>query len=60
MATLTEAYAKRIKLAESLYSRTHEGAKMDNNRKIVLAACLKNTEKFLTESFSAAAGTQRK
>lgn len=33
MANLTEAYAKRIKLAESLYSRANNGARMDNNRR---------------------------
>ena len=60
MATkLVEAYSKRIKLAESLYSRANNGARMDNNRKMVLAACLRNTEKFLTEAFNATAGTQR-
>lgn len=56
---LTEAYAKRIKLAESIYSRANEGAKMDNNRKMVLAQCLKNVESFLNESFTSAVGTQR-
>lgn len=55
---LVEAYAKRIRLAESVYAKANNGAKMDNNRKIILAACLKNTETFLNEALQASAGTQ--
>ena len=41
MATnLLEAYKKRIAIAESVYGRNHGGAKMDTNRRIVVAKCL--------------------
>lgn len=59
MATLTEAYKNKIRLAESLYSRSHDGEKMDSHKKAVLAQVMANTEKFLGESFTASQGTQR-
>ena len=60
MATnLLEAYKKRIALAESVFSKNHGGAKMDNNRRLVVAKCLENTNKFLNEAFTQSQGTQR-
>lgn len=56
---LVEAYRKRIQIAESVYSKAHNGERMDNARKIVLARCLKNTQDFLTEAFDSASATQR-
>lgn len=56
---LVEAYKKRIQIAESVYSKSHSGSKMDNNRKITLARCLKNTQDFLNEAFDASSATQR-
>ena len=38
--TLVEQYKNRLNISESVYSRSHNGAKMDNNRKICTAKCL--------------------
>lgn len=44
MATnLMEAYKKRISISEAVYSRQHNGLKMDSNRKLVVAKVLDNT-----------------
>lgn len=59
MANLLEAYSKRIKIAESVYSKTHEGDKMDNMRKICVARCMANVNNFLNEAFSEGSATQR-
>ena len=56
---LLEAYSKRIKLAESVYSQAHGGEKMDNNRKLALARCLNNINSFVNEAFENSTGTQR-
>ena len=45
--TLTEKYAKRIKIAESVYSGSHQGQVMDSNRKLMVATALNNVNKFL-------------
>lgn len=57
--TLTEKYAKRIKIAESVYSGSHQGQVMDSNRKLMVATALNNVNKFLNEAFSSADATQR-
>ena len=57
--TLFEAYKNRLTVAESYYSKTHEGEKMDNNKKLVVAKCLENTNKFMNEAFDNSIGTQR-
>lgn len=59
MATLLEQYKNRIAVAESVYSKAHEGSKLDSNKKLTLATVLNNTNKFLTEAFDASSGTQR-
>ena len=59
MAKLTEAYKKRIAISESVYSKSHNGEPMDNTRKLTLARCLKNVDKFLTEAFDGSQATQR-
>ena len=56
---LLEKYSKKIKLAESVYSATHNGERMDQIRKITVAKCLDNVSKFLNESFESSMGTQR-
>lgn len=56
---LLEAYKKRISIAESVYSRAHNGEKMDNNRKLCVAKVLANTNAFLNEAFDASSATQR-
>lgn len=57
--TLVEQYKNRLNISESVYSRSHNGAKMDNNRKICTAKCLQNVERFLNEAFENSTGTQR-
>lgn len=60
MATsLMEKYAKRLTVSESVFSKAHEGAKMDSNRKLVVATCLNNVSKFLGEAFDSSTATQR-
>ena len=49
----------RLSIAESVYAKTHNGAKMDNTRKLVTAVTLQNLNKFLSESFENSVGTQR-
>lgn len=58
MANLLEAYSKRISLAEGVYAKSHSGAKMDMNRKILVAQTLKNTNAFLNEAYNASATQQ--
>jgi len=43
MATLLEQYKNRIAVAESVYSKAHEGSKLDSNKKLTLATVLNNT-----------------
>lgn len=57
--SLLEAYKQRLSISESVYSREHNGEKMDNNRKLAVARVLKNTNDFLTEAFDQSQGTQR-
>lgn len=56
--SLVEAYKNRLAISESIYGKTHEGAKMDNNKKIVVAKCLDNISKFMNESMGSANATQ--
>jgi len=56
---LLEKYSKKINLAESVYSATHNGEKMDSIRKITVAKCLDNVSTFLNEAFESSMGTQR-
>lgn len=59
MANLMEAYQKRIRIAESVYAKSHNNEKMDNTRKLVLARCLNNVNSYLNEAFENSVGTQR-
>lgn len=56
---LLEKYAKRINLAESVYRKRHNGEGMDSLRKVTVAKCLDNVNKFLNEAFDSSMGTQR-
>lgn len=56
---LLEKYSKKIKLAESVYSATHNGERMDQIRKVTVAKCLENVSSFLNEAFESSMGTQR-
>lgn len=57
---LLEKYANKIKLAESVYAKAHNGERMDRMKQMTVAKCLDNVNKFLTESMDmTAAATQR-
>lgn len=56
--TLLEAYQNRIKVAESVYAKSHDGEAMDVNKKVLLARCLENTRTFMNESVAPENGTQ--
>lgn len=65
MATLTkkkvslvEAYAKRLNFANDVYKEEHQGKSLTENKKMIIAKVLNNTNRFLTESFGTAQGTQ--
>lgn len=45
MATLLETYKNRLAVAESVFSKSNNGKKMDNNRKLILATVLNNTNR---------------
>lgn len=57
--TLLEAYAKKLNIAEQVYSNTHEGRKMSYNTKVTTAVMLNNVNRALTEAFENSVGTQR-
>ena len=59
MANLLEAYKNRLGVSESYYGQMHNGEKMSNRKKLVVAKCLSNVDKYLKESFENSVGTQR-
>ena len=61
MATknLLESYKNRIALAENVHKKTHAGAGMSSQKKLMLASVLENTSKFMNEAFDSSAATQR-
>lgn len=59
MASLLENYKNRLSIAENVYSKSHNGATLDNARKILTAQCLRNVDKYMTEAFQNSVGTQR-
>ena len=42
---LYEAYKNRLAVADQVFGKAHEGAKMDSNRKLVVAKVLENTNR---------------
>ena len=53
--TLLEAYAKKLAVAESVYSKTHEDRPMSYNTKVTTAVLLNNVNRCLTEAFTSSA-----
>lgn len=47
---LLEAYGKRLSLADKIYSKTHQGEKLTESKKILIAKCLENTQRFMNEA----------
>lgn len=56
---LLEAYRGRLTVSESYYAKSHNGEKLSNNKKLVVAKLLENTNKYLNEAFENSVGTQR-
>ena len=61
MATknLVEAYKNRIAFADNFYAQNHNGKRMDDYKKVLIASSLNNVSNFLNEAFEQSAGTQR-
>ena len=59
MANLLEAYSKRLALADRVHAKTHKGEHLSESKKILIAKCLENTQRFINEAFDMSSGTQR-
>lgn len=59
MANLLEAYKNRLTISESVHQKTHNGAKMSAQKKLMIASVLNNTSRFMNEAFDNSAATQR-
>lgn len=57
--SLFEAYKNRLAVADAVYGKAHNGEVMSNNRRLVTAKVLENTNRFLNEAFEQSVGTQR-
>ena len=57
--TLFEAYAGRLGVSEQKYSMAHGGAMMDSHKKLLVASCLRNIDRYMNEAFNNSVGTQR-
>ena len=47
---LLEAYANRLTFADKVYAKNHQGERLTESKKILIAKCLENTQRFLTEA----------
>lgn len=56
---LLEAYGKRLALADKVHARAHQGQHLTESKKILIAKCLENTQRFMNEAFEMSSGTQR-
>ena len=59
MANLLESYKGRLAISEKYYAQQNAGSRMSNQKKLLTAACLDNTAKFINEAFANSVGTQR-
>ena len=57
--SLFEAYKNRLAVADAVYGKAHNGETMNQNRRLVTAKVLENTNRFLNEAFEQSVGTQR-
>ena len=57
--SLLESYKGRLAISENFYAKAHEGEKLSQNKKLVVAKLLENVNKFMNESFNNSVGTQR-
>lgn len=56
---LLESYKNRLAVSEATYARANGGASLSNNKKMVIAKLLENTNKVMNEAFENSTGTQR-
>ena len=56
---LLESYKNRLAISESVHQKSHNGAKMSAQKKLMIASVLNNTSKFMNEAFNSSAATQR-
>ena len=56
---LLEAYKQRLAISEQVYAKSHNGEAMPQFKKIAVAKCLENVNKFINEAFDNSVGTQR-
>ena len=54
---LLESYKNRLAVSESVYQKSHNGAKMSAQKKLMIATVLNNTSKFMNEAFNSGAAT---
>ena len=59
MANLLEAYGKRLAFADRVHAKTHKGEHLSESKKILIAKCLENTQRFINEAFDMSTGMQR-
>lgn len=56
---LLESYKGRLAVSESYYAKSHNGAELSKNKKLVVAKLLENQNRFMNEAFDNSVGTQR-
>lgn len=61
MATksLLESYKNRLTISEAVHQKTHAGARMSSQKKLMIASVLNNTSRFMNEAFDSSAAMQR-
>lgn len=56
---LLEAYKARLAVSEKVYGQAHVNEAMPRAKKLAVAKCLENLNRFMNESFENSTGTQR-
>ena len=56
---LLESYKNRLAISESIHQKSHNGAKMSTQKKLMIASVLNNTSRFLNEAFDNSAAVQK-
>ena len=56
---LLEAYSKRLNLADKVHAKSHQGQHLTESKKVLIAKCLENTQRFMNEAFDMSTGTNR-
>ena len=55
---ILEQYKKRLDVSEKYFQNTHAGQRLDGTKKLAIATCLNNINKFMNESFAPTVATQ--